>query len=54
MRYSDRLRAGRPGFDSGRGNIFLFSTNHFQGVPEAKWETREDHHSPTPSAELNN
>jgi hypothetical protein len=25
MRYSDRLRAGRPGFDSGRGNIFLFS-----------------------------
>jgi hypothetical protein len=66
-RYSDRLRAGRPEFDSRQYNIFLFSTASrptvgptqpsIQWVPGAlspglKRQEREAHQSPPSSAEV--
>jgi hypothetical protein len=68
-RYSDELQTGRSGFDSGRGNIFLFSIvsrqvpgpTHpaIQWVPGAlflrvKQPGREADRSPLSSAEVKN
>jgi hypothetical protein len=56
------LRAGRPGFDSRQGKIFLFSTVSrpalgatqppIQWVPEVKRPRREADHSPPSAAEV--
>jgi hypothetical protein len=69
-RYSDELRAGRPGFNSRQGQeIFLFSTAPrpalgptqppIQWVPGAfspgvKWQGREADHSLSSSADVKN
>jgi hypothetical protein len=68
-RYSDRLRAGRPGFDSRHCKIFLFSTASRQGLgsyqpplqwvpgalyPGVKRPGREADHSPPSIAKVKN
>jgi hypothetical protein len=68
-RHSDRLRAGRPGFDSRNDEIFLFSTPSRPALgptqPPIQWVSgaissevkqpgREADHSPQSSAEVKN
>jgi hypothetical protein len=61
--YSNRLRAGTPGFDSRQCKLFLFSTasrlnlRSMQWIPGAlsaglKWQERESDHSPQISGEI--